>query len=284
MSIPETAQPEAPQYEPRPPAWRLHLTLAVTFLTRLPLPVRCEVTAEDLHASMAWYPLVGLGLGVLGWLLYIGAYLLFSSLVAAVLVIILLEMATGALHLDGFMDTCDGIGSGKPRERALEIMKDSRVGAMGVFGAIAVLLVKVSALDALPDSRTILNTLVIGWTAARVVPIYNVLLFPYARDTGTGKPFVRRGARWPILRATLFAGVVGFLFNGLDGVLLAAAIITLPLLVQKTIARKLGGLTGDVYGMGIELGEAVALLGGCVLMQYSLNNLIGWLGLWLLFH
>lgn len=282
MTIPETAQSEAP-YEPRPPAWRLHLTLAVTFLTRLPLPVRCQVTPDDLHASMTWYPLVGLGLGVLGWLLFKVSFFLFSTLVAAVLVIVLLEMATGALHLDGFMDTCDGIGSGKPRERALEIMKDSRVGAMGVFGAIAVLLVKVSALDALPDSRTILNTLVIGWTAARVVPIYNVLLFPYARETGTGKPFVRRGARWPILWATVFALIIGFLFNGLDGILLTAAVIALPLLVQKAIARKLGGLTGDVYGMGIELAEAVALLGGCVLAQYSLNSLLVWLGLSLLF-
>lgn len=283
MTTPDTAQPEAPQYEPRPPAWRLHLTLAVTFLTRLPLPVRCQVTAEDLRASMGWYPLVGLGLGVLGWLLYLGAYLLFSSMVAAVLVIVLLEMAAGALHLDGFMDTCDGIGSGKPRERALEIMKDSRVGAMGVFGAIAVLLVKVSALDALPGSRTILNTLAIGWTAARVLPIYNTLLFPYARETGTGKPFVRRGARWPILRATAVALFIAFLFNGLDGMLLAAAVIALPLLAQQAIARKLGGLTGDVYGMGIELGEAVALLGGCVLAQYGLNELLFWFGLSLLF-
>ncbi|MHB9108254.1 MAG: adenosylcobinamide-GDP ribazoletransferase [Armatimonadota bacterium] len=283
MTTPGTEHVEAPQYEPRPPAWRLHLTLAVTFLTRLPLPVRCEVTPADLHASMAWYPLVGLGLGVLGWLLFTLINLVLPWTVAAVLVIVLLEMATGALHLDGFMDTCDGIGSGKPRERALEIMKDSRVGAMGVFGAIAVLLVKVSALDALPDSRTILSTLVIGWTAARVLPLYNVLLFPYARETGTGKPFVRRGPRWQLLRATVVALIVGFLFNGLDGILLAAAVIALPLLVQQAIARKLGGLTGDVYGLGIELAEAVALLGGCVLAQYSLNDLLMWLGLSLLF-
>lgn len=272
MATPDTEHVEAPQYEPRSPAWLLHLTLAVTFLTRLPLPVRCQVTPEDLRASMAWYPAVGLGLGVLGWLLYLGASFLFPSLVAAVLVIVLLEMATGALHLDGFMDTCDGVGSGKSRERALEIMKDSRVGAMGVFGAIAVLLVKVSALDALPDSRAVLNTLAIGWMAARVLPIYNTLLFPYARENGTGKAFTHGGSRWSLLWATAFALVVSFLFNGLDGLLLVAAVIGLPLLVQQAIARKLGGLTGDVYGMGIELAEALALLGGCMLAQYSLNG------------
>ena len=144
----DTTQSDTPCRGPLGTAW-LRFALAVTFLTRLPLPVRGEVTPADLRASLGWYPFIGLVMGALGWGLYLAGVAVFPPAVTAVLVIILLEMCTGALHLDGLMDTCDGVGSNAPRARALAIMKDSRVGAMGVFGAVAVLLLKVVALAAL---------------------------------------------------------------------------------------------------------------------------------------
>ena len=237
----------------------LRVVLAVTFLTRLPLPVRGEVTPADLRASMAWYPLVGLGLGALGYGIYNEAGLLFPHTVAAVLAIILLEMCTGALHLDGLMDTCDGIGSGAPRERALAIMKDSRVGAMGVFGAVALVLLKVTALFSF-DPPVAFIPLLIGWTAARVIPLWAVQLFPYARAEGTGKVFTTAGGPCPLIFATASVLLTGYFVGRLPGVLLAAVVIVLTLLAQAPIARRLGGLTGDVYGMGIELAETLALL------------------------
>ena len=249
------------------------VALAVTFLTRLPLPMRGEVTPSDLRASMGWYPLVGLGLGALGWGVFTLSSLLFPPTLAAALTIILLEACTGALHLDGVMDTCDGLGSGAPRERALEIMKDSRVGAMGVFGAIAVILLKTTALAAYkPDVAVV--PLLVGWAAARAVPGWATLLFPYARANGTGKVFAAKGSPAPLLFATVCALAAGALVAGLHPpavaidlllrwlgcLLLPVLAVALTLLAQFGISRKLGGLTGDVYGLGIELAEVLSLL------------------------
>jgi len=251
----------------------LRLVLAVTFLTRLPLPVRGEITPEDMRASMGWYPLVGLGLGAVGYAVYLAGGTIFPATVAAALTIIVLEMCTGALHLDGVMDTCDGIGSGAPRERALEIMKDSRVGAMGVFGATAMLLLKVTALAALSTAPSIrpcflpfrcnevLVVLLIGWAVARTIPLWAVTLFPYARAEGTGKAFTAGGSPWMLGVATACALLIAFLSAGIAGLLLAAGVIGATLLVLTYLARRLGGLTGDVYGMGIELAELLTLLG-----------------------
>ena len=251
----------------------LRFALAVTFLTRLPLPVRGEVTPADLRASMAWYVPIGAALGAFGWLVFRLSFRYLDgdsrdlNLLPAVLVMVLLEMATGALHLDGFMDTCDGLGSGAPRERALEIMKDSRVGAMGVFGAVAILLLKVSALATL-DLDFVLPALVIGWTTARAVPTLDVSLFPYARNTGTGKAFAEGGSPWPAIIGVVIALAAGYFLLRLPGLILTAAVLTAVLLVQWRIARKLGGLTGDVYGMGIELAEALALIGALFLSRF----------------
>jgi len=252
----------------------LRFALAVTFLTRLPLPVRGEVTPADLRASLGWYPLVGLGLGLLGWGLYLAGNAVFPPPVTAVLVIVLLEMCTGALHLDGLMDTCDGVGSNAPRARALEIMKDSRVGAMGVFGALAVLLLKAAALASLNPARPEQALLALGggWAAARALPSWNVLLFRYARAEGTGKAFTEGASIWPLFAAMLIAVCAGAALGWLNGSALVAAAILLPLLMQAVIARKLGGLTGDVYGFGIELGEVIALLAAIVLSRYTLNG------------
>jgi hypothetical protein len=110
-----------------------HLTLAVTFLTGIPLKVEGEVDSRDLWRSMGWYPLVGLVLGAAAWGVYAGLLELLPELVAATLVVLLLEAVTRGLHMDGLMDTADGIFSGAPRERALEIMKTTTSARWGLW-------------------------------------------------------------------------------------------------------------------------------------------------------
>jgi adenosylcobinamide-GDP ribazoletransferase len=242
----------------------LRFALAVTFLTRLPLPVGGGASPADLRASMGWYPLIGLGIGAAGWGLYAASRHLLPGLVAAALVVALLEVFTGVLHLDGLMDTCDGIGSGAPRERALEIMKDSRSGAMGVFGAVAVMLLKVTALGSLTAAQS-MTPLLVGWAAARTLPIWDVVLFRYARPAGTGGAFAAGRAPWAPAFATLSMLAIAFLMGHLAGLALGVGVVAVTLLVQAGIARRLGGLTGDVYGMGIELAETLALVAAAAL-------------------
>ena len=253
------------------------LTLAVTFLTAARLPdAGAAAEPADLWASMAFYPLVGVALGLAAWGVYAVLLYAVTPLVAAALVIVALELATRALHLDGLMDTADGYLSGAPRERALEIMKDSRVGAMGVFAAIAVTVVKVSALASLARPGAALG-LIVGLSAARLVPVLDVRFFAYARREGTGAAFAGAGttngpvaaaaattAAAALVTGALVHGGVEGAFLGLD---LAATAVAVALGVQALVGRRLGGLTGDVYGLGVELVEALALVGAVMIAR-----------------
>jgi cobalamin 5'-phosphate synthase/cobalamin synthase len=247
-------------------------TLAVTFLTGIPLKVEGDVSPADLWRSMGWYPLVGLVLGAVAWGVYAGLVSFLPGLVAATLVVIALELLTRGLHMDGVMDTADGILSGAPRDRALEIMKDHNVGAMGVVAAVLLLVLKVAALGALTRADAA-APLLAGWCAARALPALDVYLWPYARAAGTGEAFTRERSLGPVelslgflLAGIVVAGGVGYVLDGTGswfaGLLSAAAAMLVTLAVQAVVAKKLGGLTGDVYGMGIELAEAAALVTG----------------------
>jgi cobalamin 5'-phosphate synthase/cobalamin synthase len=243
------------------------LTLAVTFLTGIPLKVEGEVSP------------VGLALGAAAWGAYAGLLALLPGLVAAVIVVLLLEAVTRGLHMDGLMDTADGILSGAPRERALEIMKDSNAGAMGVVAAVLILVLKVAALGALARADAA-APLLAGWCAARALPALDVYAWPYARAAGTGEAFTRERTPGPVALAgaLLAAGLVATMFVTLAvdgvgawyaGIVIAAAAMGAALLVQAAVAKRLGGLTGDVYGMGIELAEAAALVVGCAIVKLA---------------
>jgi adenosylcobinamide-GDP ribazoletransferase len=252
------------------------LTLAVTFLTGIPLRVEGDVSPADLWRSMGWYPLVGLAMGAAAWVVYAGLVSFLPGLVAATLVVMLLELLTRGLHLDGLMDTADGILSGASRERALAIMKDHNVGAMGVAAAVLLLVLKVAALGALTRADAA-APLLAGWCAARTLPALNVYWWPYARPAGTGEAFTREHTPGPLQLAggLLAAGVVVAGLAGLwagaagswyAGLVVAAVSMGVALGVQAAVARRLGGLTGDVYGTGIELAEAAALVTGCAIV------------------
>jgi cobalamin 5'-phosphate synthase/cobalamin synthase len=251
-------------------------TLAVTFLTGIPLKVEGEVSPGDLWGSMGWYPLVGLAMGAAAWAVYAGLGSFLPGLVAAALVVILLAALTRGLHLDGLMDTADGVLSGAPRERALEIMKDHNVGAMGVAAAVLLLVLKVAALGALSRADAA-APLLAGWCAARALPALNVYWWPYARPAGTGEAFTREHTPRPLqlaggllLAGVVVAGLAGLWAGGAGswyaGLVVAAVAMGAALAVQAAVAKRLGGLTGDVYGMGIELAEAAALVTGCAIV------------------
>jgi len=270
------AEPGAPAAGQAAGSTGRRLTLAVTFLSGIPLKVEGEVSPADLWGSMGWYPLVGLAMGFAAWVVYAGLVSFLPGLVAAALVVILLELLTRGLHLDGLMDTADGILSGAPRERALEIMKDHNVGAMGVASAILLLVLKVAALGALSRADAA-APLLAGWCAARALPALNVYWWPYARPAGTGEAFTRDHTPGPLQLAggLLAAGVVVAAIAGswgaaagswYAGLLAAAVSMGVALGVQAAVAKRLGGLTGDVYGMGIELAEAAALVVGCAIV------------------
>jgi adenosylcobinamide-GDP ribazoletransferase len=234
---------------------------ALAFLTRLPVPKNLQ--NEAWSRSPSWYPAVGLLLGgVLAALAWGLGLLAAPSLLTAMLVVTAWVYLTGGLHLDGLMDTADGFGSYRSRERVLEIMKDSRVGAMGVLAAILLLGNKVAALAALPSSVAQALGLLLATMLGRTVMLAALYWARYAREDGLAKSLKSVGA----------AGkTVPFLFAAL--VLIASAwwlkgalvlVIVLPLLVAFLLIRasykRIGGCTGDVFGALCELTETAVLI------------------------
>ncbi|HXV44416.1 MAG TPA: adenosylcobinamide-GDP ribazoletransferase, partial [Anaerolineae bacterium] len=174
-----------------------HLTdfaLAWRLLTIIPLPFLPENPDRPAGLAAAYYPLVGLILGLLlagaGQLLFF----LFPAGLAAALLLALWASLTGLLHLDGFMDSCDGLLPPREPARRLEIMKDSRVGAFGVIGVVLLLLVKFNAMAALPPAYQAPALITIP-TLARWAMTWAMARYPLARREGTSV-FFSAGLSW----------------------------------------------------------------------------------------
>jgi adenosylcobinamide-GDP ribazoletransferase len=238
------------------------LVAAFAFLTRLPV-WRGPLRDVDLGRSVSFFPLVGL---VLGFALTGLAAALVGNVapwLVAVLLAALLAALTGGLHLDGFADVFDALGGGRrDRARMLEIMRDSRIGAHGAAALTLLLIAKVAALAQLAERRDLLALLafpaVARWLAAPLI-----VLFPYVRAEGLGRAFNGEAGRVQVAVATaITVVVVGVL--GTQLILPALGAAAAVLAFAFWLHRRLGGLTGDVYGAAIELGEVVMLFLCCI--------------------
>jgi adenosylcobinamide-GDP ribazoletransferase len=234
------------------------LVAAFAFLTRLPV-WRGPLRDVDLGRSVGFFPLVGL---VLGFMLAGLAAALAGGMapwLAAVLLAVLLAALTGGLHLDGFADVFDALGGGRgDRARMLEIMRDSRIGAHGAAALTLLLIAKVAALAQIAERRDLLALLAFG-TIARWLAALLVVLFPYVRAEGLGRAFNGEAGRTQVAIATGIAVVVVAML-GTSLILPALGATAAVLAFAFWLHRRLGGLTGDVYGAAIELGEVVMLV------------------------
>lgn len=231
-------------------AWRL--------LTVIPLPFLPTVSHRPAGLAAAYYPLVGLILGIV--LAGVGQLFFFflPPALAAALLLALWAGLTGLLHLDGFMDSCDGLLPPRDRVRRLEIMKDSRVGAFGVVGVILLMLIKFNTLAVLPYTyRT--PALVVIPALARWAMTWALARYPLARREGTSV-FFSAGLGWQqglIASAVALIAALG-LFGWWGLLMLAVTWLVLTLMAKLAVAR-LGGLTGDVYGAICEATETILL-------------------------
>jgi len=229
---------------------------ALEFLTLFPTPRRREITANYVGQSLTYFPLVGLILGVILVGLNYGLTLLLPTSVVNALLIIALVILTGAHHLDGLVDTCDGVIAGKSKEERLAIMSDSRVGVFGIAAAVLLLLLKYVSLS----SATILPALLLMPTLSRWIMVSAIFTFPYAKSSGMGLAF-KQGANWQRLTiATVIALVVAVLVLKLWGLVLMTALWLITFGIASFFRSRLGGLTGDNYGALNELAEVLVLL------------------------
>lgn len=245
--------------------------LALSFLTCLPIKIDYEVGPREMGASLFYYPLVGLTLGlIIAGISWVGDYLRLG-LAGDALAIISLVVLTAGLHLDGLMDTADGLLSGRPRSEKLAIMKDSNVGAMGAIVLVCCLIVKITLVSTLFWSEKY-GVLILMPVLGRWALVYTIAQYPYARSKpGLGSIFNQEVGKRHLSGATLILMLAGIIFTkaiSWVALLLAMAIIYL---FAEWIAISLGGHTGDTYGATGEIAEVAYLLMVVLLSSFGVN-------------
>jgi adenosylcobinamide-GDP ribazoletransferase len=240
------------------PAIPASLTVAVGFLTRLPVGGWATAPSADVAASAVLFPIVGAAIGAVVGGTAIALALTLPALLAASLAVALELLLTGALHVDGLADSADGL-AGRDRDHALEIMRDHSLGAYGASALTLDLVVKIVALAALADSQA-LWPVVAAYAASRAAPLPLAAALPNARaGAGTGR-LLAGATPLGALGAIALAGGIA---TAAVGAWAVAAILCLALVVAAVgtaARRRLGGITGDVMGAAIELTATLALI------------------------
>ena len=217
---------------------------------------------RNISHSRAFYPAIGLMIGLVLVGVEEGSSRVFSEPLTAAFLVAVMIVVTRGLHLDGLMDVFDGVFGGFTPERRLEIMRDSRVGAFGVIGAIAVLLLKYGALVSLlmlpqPGKEW---ALFLFPTLSRWTMVVLLGAFPYVRTQGLGSPFHGTGIKIATTIAGISALAASVLLGGFAGLGLFFGVTVVAWLMGWAIAKTLGGLTGDAYGATNEIIETVVLI------------------------
>lgn len=235
------------------------------FLTRIKIANQSDWSPDSFGRSVKFFPVIGAVIGMIlvainyiidGYLPTAGFYLpphVLATILTAVPILL-----TGGLHCDGFMDTMDGMFSGRSQERKLEIMKDSRVGANGVTAFTLLILLKWSLITDIAPSLlplALFSMPVLG----RFAMVIGITSFPYARPDGMGKAFAQHANRNSLVIAAIFT-ILLLIPLGTQALLSCAAVLLFTIVFAKYATKILGGLTGDVYGAITELAEIVVLL------------------------
>ena len=233
--------------------------IALQFLTIIPLPFSHRFEERDLGRSMALFPLVGLTLGAF----LAGADFILSPWlprqVCDLLLIAFLSAITGAIHLDGLADVCDGLAARGGRERFLAVMKDSRVGAVGVVGLMLGLLLKYQALLHIPLEQK-REALLFFPLLARFSQVQMTTGAVRARADGLGSTFISGAGTMQFISAGVITLAGAWLLLDLRGIYCCLILYLFTWGLKWWFHRRLGGVTGDIIGCASELNEILCLI------------------------
>ena len=251
--------------------WLVHelrlFFVALQFFTRVPVPRWVGFEPDWLNQCARHFALIGVFVGVVAAVVLWAASWLLPLPVAVLLSIAATMLLTGGFHEDGWADTCDGLGGAVSRERALEIMKDSRIGAYGAMGLLMMLALKASALASLPVAWGC-AALLLGHTGSRAASTALIRFLPYAGDLehAKAKPLAQR------ISSAGFVVSCGWVLPVAGGLVLYQARWVWPVVAGLLISvlgavwcarwlrRRLGGVTGDTLGATQQLTELLLLL------------------------
>ncbi|MFH1478461.1 MAG: adenosylcobinamide-GDP ribazoletransferase [Candidatus Omnitrophota bacterium] len=242
---------------------------ALQFLTIVPIKIK-QLDEKKIPRSMVYFPLVGLMLGLIltgtdKFLYFLG----FEQIVINMILIIFLIVLTGGIHLDGLADTMDALLSRKNKEDMLNIMRDSHIGVMGVLSLIGIISLKVAFLSSISITSKS-NSLIFMCVLSRWSLVLSMVLFPYAREEGKAKSFIKGVDPKIFIFSTIAAiGCMAIVWKIQSLMLMGAAIISVYI-IGKHIKSKISGITGDTLGATNELVEVIVLLGIFLLERFGL--------------
>ena len=247
------------------------LKVALAFLTRIPINHGPQIS---LRRSAALFPLVGALIGLIGGLVFYLTSAILPPLVSASISILVTVAITGAFHLDGLADICDGLIGGWNREERLKILKDSRHGTYGVAAISLQLILQVCLLSAL-SPRDGLFTLIVLHTLSRLVPIFLMLIPATAGHDGMGASVSREiGAREPLVGSLITVLLIAPIM-GLNFLLLSAILFLTLSIFALWVIRKIGGVVGDAFGAGEQISETMILF--FFVAQFGIDGVIPWM-------
>ncbi len=243
--------------------WML-FRLACQMLTRFPAARGIDYAPALDAAAVRYYPAVGILVGLAGGAIFAASYGLFGPFSAAVLALAATALLTGAMHEDGLADTADGIGGGRTAERALEIMRDSRIGVYGVLALGLILAVRVFAVAGVPP-WTGFAVLIAAHGLSRWSVVIVIATAGYVRSSGTASPVSGPVSQVSHLAAG-GAALACLLLVGLAASPLAAfgalgGLVCGHVAIRAFFQPKLKGYTGDTLGATQQVSEVGAYLG-----------------------
>lgn len=259
--------------------WQYFL-LAVGFFTRIPVPSFNDFQESDLNHASKYFPLIGILIGLIGAIVFYGAYLFLPLAIAVLTSMAATVYATGAFHEDGLADSADGLGGGWDKEKIITIMQDSRLGTYGAVALFLMLFAKFQTLNAL-NYFLIPIALITGHALSRLCALWMMQSLDYVKAGGKAKPLATQINRPSLLIANLF-GLLPFfavtfalsVSNHSHLIILEFVGFTLaPVILswfwwRHKIKRWLGGYTGDCLGAVQQITELAFYLG---VLAWSIN-------------
>ena len=237
------------------------------FMTRIPINIDTGFD-EEFHKTITYFPLVGLVLGVLIYIIGLVSGIFFDSFITSIIVTLALVILTGGLHIDGLGDTFDAIYSYRDKERMLEIMKDSRLGTNSLLAIMFLILLKIGFIYSIINNN-LLWTVIFMPVVARLGVIVMMYKTVTPRENGMGNLLIGKASTSMFTIAILYTIIlmIGiskliFLASTFEAMMLISTIIILFIfnnLFKKHIYIKIDGVTGDILGCTIELGELIYL-------------------------
>jgi len=240
------------------------IILMLQFFTRIPINYEVNIKEDSFSRGIAYFPIVGLVIGGLVALAFWGTSTLLPGSIAIVIAVLVNVLLTGALHVDGLADTCDGIFSARSMDRMLEIMKDSRIGTNGTVAIFFDLVLKIALLNqintSLGSKKSIMVIISMTVVAKMMLSLLIYLSTENSKGSGLGSLFLSKISCTAIFTAIGLGSIITFLALGKVSIVIILMNVLLVFLYKSFILKRLDVITGDTMGALNEICEVFTLL------------------------